>query len=184
MNLRFMEMILSFASIKWRNESCFSMERKAVALALALTLPLALYGIPYAYALTTQNTYVVKSSIDLTTGVGSATAMCSSPTDSTQHYGYTNQGFGRTVLDAFPVNSGGTEAATGQTPNGWHVVMSSSPGAVSDLYIICQSAITVAGIGVPEFGSLYVAIALGAVAYFVLSRHFKASPAIPAKVGV
>jgi hypothetical protein len=37
---------------------------------------------------------------------------------------------------------------------------------------VCQTPVTVAGVSVPEFGSLYVAIALGAVLYFLLARRF------------
>jgi hypothetical protein len=47
-----------------------------------------------------------------------------------------------------------------------------------DAFAICQTPITVAGIGVPEFGSFYVAIALGAVVYFMLSRRLARSPTI------
>jgi len=43
--------------------------------------------------------------------------------------------------------------------------------------------ITVAGIGVPEFGSLYIAIALGAVLYFLLARRYSGRPTISAQVG-
>jgi hypothetical protein len=49
------------------------------------------------------------------------------------------------------------------------------------LEIICQTPVTVAGIGVPQFGSLYVAIALGAVAYFLMSRRFARTPTISPK---
>jgi hypothetical protein len=51
------------------------------------------------------------------------------------------------------------------------------------LEIICQSAVTLpAGIGVPEFGSLYVAIALGAVVYFMMSRRFARRPTMSGQV--
>src|SRR6267378_1605501 len=43
------------------------MERRAIILALALTLPLALYGVPYAYAVTTSSTYLVHDSAAATT---------------------------------------------------------------------------------------------------------------------
>jgi hypothetical protein len=48
--------------------------------------------------------------------------------------------------------------------------------------VICQTPLTVAGIGVPEFGSLYVAIALGAVVYFVMSRRLARRPTMSAIV--
>jgi hypothetical protein len=45
--------------------------------------------------------------------------------------------------------------------------------------VVCQTPIAaVAGVSVPQFGSLYVAIALGAVAYFMLSRRFARTPTI------
>jgi len=47
--------------------------------------------------------------------------------------------------------------------------------------VICQTPINVAGIGVPQFGSLYVAIALGAVLYFLLSKRFAGRPSLSAK---
>jgi hypothetical protein len=37
------------------------MEKRALILALALTIPLALYGIPYAYASVTSSDYVIQS---------------------------------------------------------------------------------------------------------------------------
>jgi hypothetical protein len=92
--------------------------------------------------------------------------------DSTEHYGYTNQGFGVSLLSIFPVNSGGAEVVTDDNPNGGRLTFSSPPGAVTEVYTIFQSPITVAGIGCPSSASLYVAIALGAVAYFMMSRRF------------
>jgi hypothetical protein len=47
-----------------------------------------------------------------------------------------------------------------------------------EVYAVCQMPIAVGGISVPEFGSLCVAIALGAVAYFMLSRRFARRPTI------
>ena len=47
--------------------------------------------------------------------------------------------------------------------------------------MVCQTPVTVAGVGVPEFGSLYAAIALGAVAYFMLSRRLTRRPTLSAQ---
>jgi hypothetical protein len=55
-------------------------------------------------------------------------------------------------------------------------------GVSVDVWVVCQTPITVAGIGVPEFGSLYVAIALGAVVYFVMSRRLARRPTMSAIV--
>ena len=38
---------------------------------------------------------------------------------------------------------------------------------------VCQVPITVAGVSVPEFASLYLAIAIAVVAYFMLSGRFR-----------
>jgi len=152
------------------------MERRALVLALALTLPLALFGVPYAYAATTQSTYVVLvgDNIASHSTVGEL-VRCLSPSDSTQHFAlFLSSPFTMTVVGSFLTNSGGAEASTGEVPNGWVVTLhnpETSPQAVG-VQIVCQSPITVAGIGVPEFGSLYVAIAIGAVAYFLLARRY------------
>lgn len=163
------------------------MERRAFVLALALTLPLALYTIPYAYA-ATQSTYVVSTSIGLKGGdFNAVNLMCSGPSDSTLHFAYGNN-LGGTIVLTFAVwlNSAGSYASTGQTPNGYQIAVHDTGSSSSVFFIIveiaCQSPITVAGIGVPEFGSLYVAIALGAVVYFMLSRRFSRRPTLSAPV--
>jgi hypothetical protein len=162
------------------------MERRALVLALALTLPLALYGIPYAYALTTQSTYVVLFGDNIAAhGQIVDVVRCSSPTDSTQHFAlFLFSPFTMTVIGSSLTNSAGGEASTGEIPNGWAVILhnpEASPQAVG-VQIICQTPITVAGIGVPQFGSLYVAIALGAVVYFMMARRFAGRPTVSAQV--
>jgi hypothetical protein len=157
------------------------MEKRAVVLSLALTLPLLLYGIPYAYAASTQSTYVVRATFPIMAGgaMGLVIIQCASPSDFTQHYAVSNP-------EQFPVsgvntiNSAGLKTNTGDNPNGWLIeVHNLSTGSAFGITaeIICQSPLTlVAGIGVPEFGSLYVAIALGALVYFMLARHFARRP--------
>jgi hypothetical protein len=54
-----------------------------------------------------------------------------------------------------------------------------SGSEINDVWAICMTPVTVAGIGVPEFGSLYAAIALGAVVYFMLSRYSSRKPSLP-----
>ena len=156
------------------------MEKRSLVLAAALTIPLLVYGIPYAYAATTttQSTYVVYKS--LTVPAGSLNALvyvqCLNPSDFTQHF--TTNPSNPTdihVRGSWLLTSGGGKALTGDNPNGWAVNLQNSYSGDLDaeVQIICQSPVTVsvAGIGVPEFGSLYVAIALGAVIYFALSRQ-------------
>src|SRR2546425_896987 len=161
------------------------MERRALVLALALTLPLLLYGIPYAYAVSTQSTYVstIQKTVDAHTQA-QFTVKCSSSSDFTQHYAIWQEmgDFGvpgppPTILEASLINSNGDPIVTnsGQNPNGWFVAIVNNEVSFNlfNVQIICQSPITsVAGIGVPEFGSLYVAIALGALIYFALSRQY------------
>jgi hypothetical protein len=154
------------------------MEKRSLVLAVALTLPLLLYGIPYAYAATsTQSTYVMRSDLPvMANGAnGFVTVQCSSSSDFTLHYS-TRFPEQLPVTDVHTVNSAGLTSNNGDNPNGWFVsVHNLSGGSVftDSVEIICQSPITVtvAGIGVPEFGSLYIAIALGALIYFPLSRQ-------------
>jgi hypothetical protein len=161
------------------------MERRALVLALALTLPLALYGIPYAYAVTMSSTYVATKTIDVPPAGAADHVECKPGDYATGVGGYDHLGDGLLVV-------------TNITPAGppdWTNVFSGSPAGFSfsvtnhgpytnsvDFYAICQTPITVAGVGVPEFGSLYVAIALGAVVYFMLSRRFARRPTISAQV--
>ena len=154
------------------------MERQVAILALALTLPLAMYGIPYAYA-GTQSTYVVASaSIAIPSGeTNSINVQCSSISDFTEHFTVGTDFPGTSpiqVLQAQVLDSSGHLALAGATPNGWSVMIYNAFSYPSDfvVQIICQSPVTVAGIGVPEFGSLYFAVAIGAVVYFTVSRRY------------
>jgi hypothetical protein len=166
------------------------MERRALVVALALTLPLALYGIPYAYASTTSSDYVVKGSLTVTFGTPNFINLLCNPGDYALSGGhnpqYTSDGTeGPHVAASYPTFRGG-EPTTGQTPNGWFFEETNSiVGTTSNtgtVWVVCQSPITVAGIGVPQFGSLYVAIALGAVLYFMMARRFAGRPTVPAQV--
>jgi len=162
------------------------MERRALVLALALKLPLALYGIPFAYAAATQSTYAVATTQDCPSNSCSfiVPLTCNSPSDYSLQYGvyYDRLPSDARVDGAIPTNSAGSPVSTNEVPNGWRIsVISGAPEKIS-FAVICQSPVTVAGIGVPQFGSLYVAIALGAVVYFMLSRRFARRPTISAVV--
>jgi len=158
------------------------MERRALVLALALTLPLVLYGIPYAYAGQTSSSYEVLNAFIVSGGggTGSGTASCNSGDYAT--------GGGFTVPTSFE----SVQSSYGKNPNHssnpieWYVFGTNNGGsdASIEVFVVCQIPITVAGVGVPEFGQLYIAIALGAVVFFVLSRQFSRRPAISAKVKV
>jgi hypothetical protein len=161
------------------------MERRAALLALALTLPLALYGIPYAYASATSD-HVVRSTLTVTS-LNSATVIVNCPSiDYAVSGGYTPAGFALSkdnveelpdIIANYPT-LGGVQTITGQTPDGWGFWGANGSGFdyTATVWVVCQTPLTVAGIGVPQFGSLYFAIVLGAVAYFLLSRRFARSP--------
>jgi hypothetical protein len=169
------------------------MEKRAIVLALALTLPLVLYGVPYAYAISTQSTYVVRATGAITEN-SQGIVMCSSPSDSTLHYAFSRFALPPDSVNfiqvpsslewAVPLDSAQSPASTNENPNGWSfgVRPGNAGGSGYAFWGFCQSPITVAGISVPQFSSLYLAIALGALVYFMLSRLFTTKPMISAKV--
>jgi hypothetical protein len=184
-----------FSGVKWDRFTNLAMEMRALVLGLALTLPLALYGIPYAYAATTSSSYVVESDSSHSTTVqplttGNNAVLCN-PGDYATGALYMLWGFQGSPGVIAAIH--GTNDPTGNT----FVGIGTPHGVVVSVYnpnsnfgytvkftagAICQTPITVAGIGVPEFGSLYVAIALGAVLYFLLSKRFTRRPTISGQV--
>ena len=160
------------------------MRRSALVLILAFTLPLAFYGIPYAYAAVAQTTDVVAGGPHSVPphGVFDMDIRCSSPSDSALHFfTLTTVHITPTItttqspLYAIPIDSAGAFASTGDNPNGFIIGFVNNFDASTDTvrgWIICQTPITIAGISVPEFGSLYAAIALGAVVYSFLARRY------------
>jgi len=72
-------------------------------------------------------------------------------------------------------------------PNAWGGTLTTVNGLAStaniEFWVVCQTPTTVAGIGVPQFGSLYVAIALGAVAYFLLARRHSVARTTSLRLG-
>lgn len=153
------------------------MKIHALLLALVLTLPLLLYGVPYAYASTTSSTYEVYNLGTLTTlnTPTTFTANCN-PADYATGGGF-SVGEGVIVLDSKP--------STQVNPTGWSILVILSPSAngfqSANVFVVCQSPITVAGVGVPEFGSLYIAIALGAMIYFLFARRYRSTKAVSAQ---
>jgi hypothetical protein len=162
------------------------MEKRTVFLALALTLPLALYGVPYAYASVSSSDHVVRSTLTVSGGgVNNVNVLCPSG-DYAVSGGYRTAGTGVSssgvqafpdIVSTFPT-SGGVPTTTGETPDGWRFDAGNSAlnEHAADVWVVCQTPITVGGIGVPEFGSIYVAIALAALVYFMLARHFTRKP--------
>jgi hypothetical protein len=152
-----------------------AMERRVLAVALVLTVPLAFYGIPYAYAVQTSSSYQVKVSATATDDSFPLIAYCNGGDYAT------GGGGGIHVTGAFVRETLPISYVSPPTPYGWFAEFGGSTGFQVDTYAVCQTPITVAGIGVPQFGSLYVAIALGAVLYFMLSRRFARRPALSAE---
>jgi len=141
------------------------MNRNQKIFILTLAIPLVLYGAPYAYAATVSSSYVVSNTLwVITPATYSLTATC-------------NTGDYATGGGAeFPVSTGniiyslpvGTAPPTGWAATAYYPG-SGEPSVALIVKVVCQTPITVAGIGVPEFGSLYAAIAIAAIAYFGLT---------------
>jgi hypothetical protein len=158
------------------------MERRALVLALALAIPLALYGIPYSYASTFSSSYENRfvGTVDANSNTAGI-ARCNSGDYGTGG-GYIVNDPNVKISLSVPA-TGSTIDFDGQRPDGWivHVWNPDSSASGFSVYVICQTPVLVAGISAPEFGSLYVAIALGAVAYFMLSRRYAGRPAAPSR---
>lgn len=160
------------------------MEKQAAVLALALTLPLVLYGIPYAYATVNSATYIVGNffTVPASSTATLYDAVCNSGDYATGGGVNTAVGNGNEKL----LGSIATKADNpiSSPPDRWTGIVSNPAGISDEVFVsvVCQTPITVAGIGVPEFGSFYVAIALGAVVYFMASRRFTRRPLISAQV--
>jgi hypothetical protein len=156
------------------------MEKRALILAAALALPLALYGVPYAYALTSSSYSVLSDSAAPPNAFGSATIACTNPGDYVTGGGYQTDG-SIGPGEVYVYGSRPNLPAGGPNPSVWELHWynfdTTRTNGVEG-FAICQSPVTVAGIGVPEFGSLYVAIALGAVVYFMLARRLAGRPTI------
>jgi hypothetical protein len=150
-----------------------TVERRALVVALALTFPLLLFGVPYAYANTVSSSYTVSSST-------SQQVHCNSGDYATGGGGVVASG---AVRASEPLVGGSVPSSPADgAPNGWYIDGTVSLVSGTFLvFVVCQTPITVAGVTVPEFGQLYVAIALGAVAYFMLSRRFTRRPTMSAE---
>jgi hypothetical protein len=175
------------------------LEKRALVLALVLTLPLALYGVPYAYASVTTSDHVVHSTLTVQgDSVRNINVACPAGDYAVSggffpnSMGMSSSGSMNTVIAlpeiiaSFPTVGGAGGLTTGQTPDGWEFyggnIQASTQVATADVWVVCETPVIVGGVSVPEFGSLYVAIALGAVAYFMLSRRFARRPTISAQL--
>jgi hypothetical protein len=142
-------------------------------------LPLASYGIPYAYASVTSSSYVVQS---INSSGNTARVHCTQGDYETGGGGGVVTTIVKSEPQVYDFTTGIYRDITHiETANAW-VVEASGFSIDTTAQVTCQSPITVAGIGVPQFGSLYVAIALGAVFYFILSRRYAGRPTISTQV--
>jgi hypothetical protein len=162
------------------------MERRATILALALTIPLILYSVPYAYASVTSSAYVIHSSFFVVAQSYNNVIIGCNIGDYAVSGGYATAAI-VTIAQSQPTKGGAPFLSNGNRPDGWQITgfNTASLGGTTesvDAWVVCQTPVTVAGIGVPEFGSLYVVIALGAIVYFMLSRRFARQPAVSAQV--
>lgn len=121
--------------------------------------------------MTTSSSYTVETAFHLDPLVGPVTGTAScNPGDYA-----TGAGFGQIFLitgGALVSDLEPNPSVPGTTPTGYSLVVTNENAVIGlnmDVWAVCQTPITVAGIGVPEFGSLYAAIALAAVVYFGLS---------------
>jgi len=95
---------------------------------------------------------------------------------------------GAVVRGSYPVlfSGGSYSAISSGRPNAWFWEVASTVAPQDDFcnttYVVCQTPFAVAGVTVPEFGSLYAAIALGAGVHFMLARHHTSRPAVSARV--
>ena len=149
------------------------MKTRALVLALAFTVPLVLYGIPYAYAVSVSSsgTYYNYATVTISKGgSGQAIATCNSGDYATGGGFFTGTSDFTGPTDSYP-----QQKFAGQPPVEW-IVDASYNGFFSSInltaYVVCQTPITVAGLSVPEFGQLYVAIALGALVYFLMAKRY------------
>jgi hypothetical protein len=155
-----------------------AMNKPALALALALVGPLAVYEIPYAHASTIAPPTKKIALHVIALGTDSTpTASCNSGDYATG---------GGDDFDPGLINHT-SEANAFTNPGGWIVDASNPTGGSLDLVVlvVCQTPITVAGVGGPQFGSLSFAfaIAIGAVAHFVPSRRSREDRRLSALVG-
>ncbi len=148
-----------------------------VILISLLLVPLALFFVPYAYASVTYSDYVVTGSRAIGESIFLADKLTCNGGDFAVSGGYkldfvSDVAAVPAVASSYPT-VGGVPATQGQTPDGWAFDLENPTSLTTtfSLWVVCQTPITVAGIGVPEFGQLYVAIALGAVAYFLIARR-------------
>ena len=151
-------------------------ERSTTILVATLVVPLALFFLPYAYAAVTSSDYVITGSKAIGESISLADNLSCNSGDYAVSGGYRINFVSDIptvphVASSYPT-VGGSPAPAGQTPNGWAFDLENPTSVTTtfSLWVVCQTPITIAGLGVPEFGQLYIAIALGAIVFFLLAR--------------
>ena len=139
------------------------MERTGKILILALAVPLMFYAVPYAYASVTTSSYMMFAGNTLG---NIADVHCNAGDYATGGGSFSAGALVNSNPEIYNFGTGTYSPATSGTPNAWHVAAADTNVAA---WVICQTPVTVAGITVPQFGSLYTAIALAAVLYFALT---------------
>ena len=140
------------------------MNRNQKIFIIALAMPLLLYSVPYAYAATVSSTYVVSNGVPVSPQTEVDVAAYCNTGDYATGGGFYLTGVTGISSEPYPVGA--------SPPPAWEASAYNPSSTLSHfltVYAVCQTPITVAGIGVPEFGSLYAAIAIAAIAYFGLS---------------
>lgn len=135
---------------------------------MMLVMPLVLYGVGYAYAQVSTQIYERSSThVIVAQRYSSFTAWCD-VFDYVTGGGYNVMGGWR--YDERVVSS---MSNTEGEQQGWLVTIFGMHGGSEEtitVYARCMPPITVAGIGVPEFGSFYILLSVVVGAYFVLFR--------------
>src|SRR3989442_12114198 len=122
-----------------------------------LVIPLALYFVPYSYALSSSS-YTVQDTVVVPPHMTAETTPFCNTGDYVTGGGYLLNGQLGDVLILVS-----RPFVPGTNPSGWNVqgYDQSSQTSVTDsivAYAVCQRPVMVAGIGVPEFGNFYIAI--------------------------
>ena len=138
-----------------------------IVMLAVLTVPLAMYFVPFSYAATTSSSYQVIGPMTVVHQQEAkvAIAHCNAGDYATGGgFNFVN-GTGLELI----FSAGNAEFS----PDNWEVNVFNPTGGDQDVQALamCQTPISVAGIGVPEFGQLYLVIALGAVVFFLIARY-------------
>jgi hypothetical protein len=142
---------------------------------IALSIPVALFGVGYASAQQFATDYVRVNSVPMKVSQTTIASVSCDPGD-------------LPTGGEYQIHEGGAVAGVGEAnvfvvygsplgaPNTWTVVAFDHwqrDTLILEVYLYCMSPITVAGIGMPEFGSIYIVIILAAAFYSVLTRMQK-----------